>query len=261
MASRIQTAFNSASQSLLIPYLIAGWPQPAATVGLLHALERGGADLIELGVPFSDPSADGPVIQTASTQALAGGANLASTLQAAADYRASDGQLPLVLMGYANPFLRMGPANLAHQCQQCGIDGLLAVDWPPTKDDDLAEPLSTNSIDRIVLVAPTTSLQRARELSTLGSGYIYYVSIQGVTGSTKLDAAAVATAGAQLRTNVDLPVAVGFGVRTPADCAILGQAFDAVIVGTRLLTEISNAGTQAEQAATRLLAAMRAAMP
>lgn len=261
MASRIAATFAAARpRALLVPYLTVGWPTPAASGGLLAALERGGADIIEIGVPFSDPSADGPVIQRANEEALSQGASLTSALTAAAAYRDAGGTLPVVLMGYANPFLRYGPARLAAACAASGVDGVLAVDWPPGVADGLGGPLATAGIDRIVLLAPTTTQDRATQLGAAGSGYAYYVSIQGVTGTRRLDAAAVAAAGARLRVAVGLPLAVGFGVRTPEDCAQLGTAFDAVIVGSRLLEEIRDAGAQAPAAATRLLAAMREAL-
>lgn len=260
MARPLACAFAAAAgRALLVPYLTAGWPALAATPDLLMALERGGADIIEIGVPFSDPSADGPVIQRANEQAIANGVSVAHALAATRSYRVAGGQLPVVLMGYANPFLRYGIDELAAACTECGVAGILAVDWPPSPADGLAGPLAAALVDRIVLIAPTTSAARAAQLAAAGSGYAYYVSMQGVTGALQLDTAAVAATAEQVRSATGLPVAVGFGVRTPEDCRVLGAAFDAVIVGTRLLEEIQAASDQSG-AAEQLLSSMREAL-
>ncbi|MBF2735686.1 MAG: tryptophan synthase subunit alpha [Betaproteobacteria bacterium AqS2] len=258
--SRIKTAFAAADRALLIPYVTAGWPRLADTPKLLRALERGGADLIEIGIPFSDPSADGPVIQRANEQALAHGAGLRTALEAVARYRDGGGTLPTVLMGYANPFLRMGPTPLAAACGRAGVDGVLAVDWPPLRRDPLAAALRGRGVDRIVLVAPTSPAARVAELGRRGSGYAYYVSMQGVTGSRKLDARAAGRAARRVRELTGLPAAVGFGVRTPADCAQLGKSFDAVIVGTRLIEVIGQGRGGGAAAAERLVASCRRAL-
>lgn len=260
MSGRIAAAFAAADRALLIPYITAGWPRRRDTPALLRALERGGADVIELGVPFSDPSADGPVIQRANERALANGAGLRTALEAVARYRDGGGALPVVLMGYANPFLRLGPARLAAGCARAGVDGVLALDWPPLRRDALAEALRGRGVDRIVLVAPTTAPERVAALGRRGSGYAYYVSMQGVTGSKKLDARAASRAARRVRELTGLPAAVGFGVRTPADCAQLGRAFDAVIVGTRLIEAVGRARGGGAPAAERLAASCRRAL-
>ncbi len=260
MTSRIAATFTAAGRPLLIPYLTAGWPDLAATGPLLRALEAGGADVIEIGVPFSDPSADGPVIQQANQQALAAGANLKSVLDAVADYRHRGGKLPIVLMGYANPFYRYGFTQLAASCQTVGVDAILAVDLPPRDDDGLGVPLGGAGVDRVVLIATTTPDERAKQIAKRGSGYIYYVALQGVTGSATLDPDQTAANAKRLRNLSDLPVAVGFGIRSAQDCRRLGAHFDAVIVGSRLLEEIRDAKDNAASAATALLADMREAL-
>ena len=261
MKGRIEHAFAAADgRALLIPYVTAGWPKLRDTSKLLCSFERAGADVIELGIPFSDPAADGPVIQHANDQALAHGAGVKTACEAVADYRARGGSLPVVLMGYANPFLRHGLGKLAVDCARSGVDGILAVDWPPPspRRDELGTALAKRKLSRIVLVAPTTTDARARAVGQRGSGYAYYVSMQGVTGSKRLDAAAAKRAAARVRRLTRLPVAVGFGVRTPRDCAALGEAFDAVIVGTRLIEEIAKPRGAAK--AARLLERYRRAL-
>lgn len=246
-------------RALLIPYLTTGWPTPTSTPELMQALEAGGADIIELGIPFSDPSADGPVIQRANEQAIANGITLQHALDATKQYRDQGGTCPVVLMGYANPFLRYGIDKLASACSEVGVAGVLAVDWPPSSNDGLGTALAAKNIDRIVLLAPTTADARATQIGTLGSGYVYYVSVQGVTGGAKLDTQAVAAQAERLRKATSLPVAVGFGVRTPDDCAVLGQAFDAVIVGTKLL-EVIQASSQPVADVQQLITSMREAL-
>lgn len=258
MGAPITDAFAKAPAAALIPYLPTNWPEPDATLELMHACEKAGATLIELGVAYSDPSADGGVIQRASEQALANGATLARSLECAKAYRDDGGRLPVVLMGYANPFFQYGAARLARACADSGVAGVLAVDWPPAAGDGLGAALAAAGVDRIVLVAPTTPDARLAELAEHASGYIYYVSVQGITGAP-IDPAAVAAAAKRVRAKVGLPVAVGFGVRTAADCARLGEAFDGVIVGTALIEAIA-AADDGPAAATAMLAAMVSAL-
>ena len=260
--SRITTAFATARpRALLVPYLTAGFPSLSDTPALMAALEAGGADLIELGVPFSDPFADGPVIQRANEQALANDASLGTALDAAASYRDRGGTLPVVLMGYANPFLRMGTAKLAKRCQASAVDGILAVDWPATVGDELGQELAAAAIDRILLIAPTTTAARVEEIDAAASGYLYYVSLKGVTGAAMPDLNKTAAAGKELRACTKLPLAVGFGVREPADCAKLGQAFDAIVVGSRIVAAAGEAGSsKAAENLRTLTAALREAL-
>ena len=258
MSARMAQAFADANGPLLIPYLPPCWPRPDDTLALMRACESAGAGVIELGVPFTDPSADGPVIQRANDLALENGATLERVLKCATAYKDSGGTLPVVLMGYSNPFLQFGPAELARACADSGVDGVLAVDWPPSPGDGLGEELASCGVDRIVLAAPSTSGERLGEIAKHASGYIYYVSIQGTTGSP-MDSDEVASAAQGIRSGTGLPVAVGFGVRTPSDCARLGKSFDGVIVGTQLVEVIGAAGDGA-RAATELLSAMSLAM-
>ena len=242
MTSLITNTFKQAkaqNRALLIPYITTGWPNKKNTASYMLALEQAGADLIELGIPFSDPSADGPVIQRANEQAIANGVGVKDAFDATKKYRDKGGSLPVVFMGYANPFVRFGLDQLAKQCKSCRVDGILAVDWPPTKNDELGKKLNKVSVDRIVLISPTTSIKRAKEIGRAGSGYAYYVSLQGVTGSSKLDTKKVAASANKIKQVTGLPVAVGFGIRTPKDCQQLGKVFDAVIVGTKLIEVIA----------------------
>lgn len=258
MASRIAEAFSSRGQALLVPYVTAGWPGLGDTPKLMAELAAGGAGIIELGVPFSDPSADGPVVQRANERALENGSGLATALDATRSYRDAGGLLPVVLMGYANPFLRMGADELAGRAEECGVDGILAVDWPPSEGDGLGEELKGAGVDRIVLVSPTTTEGRMREVGGFGSGYAYYVSVQGVTGGSVAKAKeGVGKAASRVRKATGLPVAVGFGVRTPEDCAALARSFDAVVVGSRLIKAVAEGGPAA---ARELLESMRGAM-
>ncbi len=257
MASRIAESFSNRGQSLLVPYVTAGWPELGSTPKLMAELAAGGADIIELGVPFSDPSADGPVVQRANERALQNGSGLATALDATRSYRDDGGLVPVVLMGYANPFLRMGADALAERCSECGVDGILAVDWPPSEGDGLGDALKGAGVDRIVLVSPTTTEARMREVGGFGSGYAYYVSVQGVTGGAVAQAGDVGDAASTVRNATGLPVAVGFGVRTPEDCAKLSGSFDAVVVGSRLIEAVAEGGPPA---ARKLLESMRGAM-
>ncbi len=261
MSGALAAAFADAARPLLVPFLPAGFPRLDATAELMRAAEDHGADIIELGVPFSDPAADGPVIQRANEQALAAGISLASALDAAADYRAAGGSLPVVLMGYANPFLRMGPARLAEACVQAGVCGVLAVDWPPQPGDELGEALRACGIDRIALIAPTTPAERIAFIDTNSSGYLYYVAVKGVTGAAGADAGSAAEAAARIRKSAHLPLAVGFGIADAEAAARYGKAFDAVVVGSRLVEEAGRArpGREAEAVGT-LIGQLRAAL-
>lgn len=261
MRSRIATAFAQANgRALFIPYLTAGFPELGDTARLMAALEEGGADLIEIGVPFSDPSADGPVIQSANERALANGSGLRTALDAAAKYRDAGGRLPVVLMGYANPFMKMGAHELARECVRCAVDGVLAVDWPARPGDGLGDELRAQNVDRILLIAPTTGAERARSIAAQASGYLYYVSVKGVTGAGRPDLDEAARAGARIRALTVLPVAIGFGVREPADCGALGRSFDAVVVGSRLISAAAEAGGNAAGILRELAGKMRSAL-
>ena len=263
MSGPLAAAFaQGAGRTLLVPYMTVGFPESDSTVAIMDALEGAGADIIELGVPFSDPAADGPVIQRANDRALAGGASLATALAAAKGYRDGGGGLPVVLMGYANPFLRFGLARLADECRAAGIAGLLAVDWPTGPEDELGAAVAAAGIDRISLIAPTTPESRIRTIAGNSSGYLYYVSVKGVTGESRAESADALAAGGRIRKLTDLPVAIGFGISTPQDCAALAAGFDAVVVGSRLVAAAADAGSTAAAAAAvgQIVSGMRAAL-
>jgi tryptophan synthase, alpha chain (EC 4.2.1.20) len=264
--SRIRTcceAARNAGRKLLIPYITAGDPHPDHSVALMHALVRGGADLIELGVPFSDPMADGPVIQRACERALAQGTSLRRVLQMVTEFRRSDSQTPVVLMGYLNPVERMGMQVFAEGARSAGVDGVLLVDLAVEEADEAAPILRAAGLDLIFLVSPTTSEPRLQAISQRASGYLYYVSFKGVTGANRLDPVEVGKRVQAVRRHSDLPVAVGFGVRDAASAAAVGAVSDGVVVGSVLMSEIERLGADVEataQALTDRLAAMRVAL-
>ncbi|MDR5867008.1 tryptophan synthase subunit alpha [Halomonas koreensis] len=224
----------------LIPYITAGDPAPEHTVGFMHALVRAGADVIELGVPFSDPMADGPVIQKACERALRHGVRLADLLEMVREFRREDAETPVVLMGYLNPVERMGLEAFADQAREVGVDGVLLVDLPPEEADLMGPVLKERGLASIFLVAPTTSSARAATICAHGEGYLYYVALKGVTGGAAADAADVAEHLAPLREQTDLPLCVGFGIRDGASAAEIGRVADGVIVGSALVNRIAD---------------------
>lgn len=223
----------------LIPFITAGDPGPQYTVEFMHAMVAAGADVIELGVPFSDPMADGPVIQKACERALAQGVRLVDLFDIVREFRRQDSTTPVALMGYLNPIERLGLETFAEQAAQAGIDGVLVVDMPPEESDLLGPLFKTHGIASIYLVAPTTSRQRAATICAHGDGYLYYVSLKGVTGSALPDAEDVATHLAPLREMTDLPLCVGFGIRDGDSAAEVGRVSDGVIVGSALVSRIA----------------------
>lgn len=261
---RIQSTFDKLRQQgrkALIPYITAGDPKPGLTVQLMHAMVANGADAIELGVPFSDPMADGPVIQRASERALAHKVSLRDVLGMVAEFRRQDGETPVVLMGYANPVEAMGYENFARTAAESGVDGVLTVDYPPEECRELVEVLRTHGIDNIFLLSPTTEPQRVKAIVGLASGFIYYVSLKGVTGAQHLDIAEVETRVAAIREHTALPVGVGFGVRDAATAKAVAAIADAVVVGSRTVLEIENSPQQDVVANVgRLIAELRAAL-
>jgi tryptophan synthase alpha chain len=241
--SRIQTTLSAlAAQNKkgLIPFITAGDPDPALTVPLMHALVAGGADIIELGVPFSDPMADGPVIQRASERALKHGVGLRQVLQFVREFRKSDSTTPVVLMGYANPIERMGQATFIGAAQESGVDGVLVVDYPPEECEEFAAAMKENGLDTIFLLAPTSSDERIKKVGQIASGYVYYVSLKGVTGSGHLDLDAVAAMVPKIKRHVKVPVGVGFGIRDGATAKAIGSVSDAVVIGSRIIQELEN---------------------
>jgi tryptophan synthase alpha chain len=264
--SRITGRFEelrSRERTALIPYITAGDPQPAVTVPLMHALVKAGADILELGVPFSDPMADGPTIQAACERALVHHVSLHHVLDMVREFRRQDAATPVVLMGYLNPVEVMGYAEFAQAAQEAGVDGVLTVDLPPEEGHDLIEQLKTRELDPIFLAAPTSSDQRIRQMSDSGGGFLYYVSFKGVTGANRLDVGAVQDKLQQIRANTGLPVGVGFGIRDAETAAQIAGFADAVVVGSALVNRIAALADQPERIiaeAPAIIAEMRSAM-
>jgi tryptophan synthase alpha chain len=237
----------------LVPYIAAGDPDPTLTVPLLHALARAGADVIELGVPFSDPMADGPVIQRATERAIRNGVGLRQTLGFVADFRRSDDATPVVLMGYANPIERMGLAVFADAARRAGVDGVLVVDYPPEECAEFAAAMRAAGIDPIFLLAPTSTDERIEQVARHAAGYIYYVSLKGTTGAGHLDVASVAAKLPLIRRHSAVPVGVGFGIRDAAGAVAVAEVADAVVIGSRLIQEMEAAGRDRAVAAVETL--------
>ncbi len=261
--SRIAAAFEqlkAQGRKALIPFITAGDPHPAMTVPLMHALVAGGADVIELGVPFSDPMADGPVIQRASERALAQGVTLKQVIDFTEEFRKTNQHTPVVLMGYANPIEAMGMEQFANRAKAAGVDGALVVDYPPEEAKKLVQLLDARALDTIFLLSPTTRDARLRQVGELGRGYLYYVSLKGVTGAGNIDVAEVAQRVNHIRTFTGLPVGVGFGIRDAESARRVAEVADAVVIGSRLVQEIIDAGNDAPARVQALLAGIRGAM-
>jgi tryptophan synthase alpha chain len=245
-SDRIAAAFARTAESgraaALIPYIAAGDPSPAATVPLMHALVQAGADVLELGVPFSDPMADGPVIQRAADRAIAQGVGLARVLELVADFRQQDTATPVVLMGYANPIESMGQAEFARRAEAAGVDGVLVVDYPPEEIVEFADVLGRHGIAPIFLLAPTSTDERIQAVSKVARGYVYYVSLKGVTGAGSLNTDSVAERLAVIRRYVrDIPVGVGFGIRDAESAQRVAGVADAVVIGSKLIETMEQA--------------------
>jgi len=225
----------------LIPFITAGDPDPKITVELMHALVRGGANVIELGVPFSDPMADGPVIQRSSERALAKGVTLRGCLEMVKEFRKTDPVTPVILMGYANPVEQMGAERFATEAKVAGVDGVLVVDYPPEECVDFAAHMRVAGVDPIFLLAPTSSPERIKEVAKIASGYIYYVSMRGVTGSSNLNAQDVASIIPKIRESTDTPIAVGFGISDAASAKAVSNSADAVVIGSRIIRILEDA--------------------
>ncbi|MCB1933192.1 MAG: tryptophan synthase subunit alpha [Candidatus Accumulibacter sp.] len=239
--SKIKAVFErlqAQGRKALIPFITAGDPDPVLTVPLLHTLVLAGADVIELGVPFSDPMADGPTIQRASERALAKGVSLRQVLEMVANFRADDNETPIVLMGYANPIESMGVDAFAAAAFDAGVDGVLVVDYPPEEAANFAQILHRHALDPIFLLAPTSGEARIAQVAALASGYIYYVSLKGVTGSASLDVGAVAARIPEIRARTGVPVGVGFGIRDAATAAAVAELADGVVIGSRIIEEL-----------------------
>jgi tryptophan synthase alpha chain len=241
--SRIQSclvALAVTNKKALIPFITAGDPDPELTVSLMHALVEGGADIIELGVPFSDPMADGPVIQRASERALLKGVGLRDVLAMVRVFREVNQSTPVVLMGYANPIERMGQEAFIRVASEVGVDGVLVVDYPPEECEYFAENMHKNGMDTIFLLAPTSTDERIEQVAKIATGYVYYVSLKGVTGSGALDLDAVAAMIPRIKKHVKIPVGVGFGIRDGATARAIASVSDAVVIGSRIIQELEN---------------------
>jgi tryptophan synthase alpha chain len=262
--SRIKNTFEALAaegRKGLIPFITAGDPDPARTVDFMHALAAGGADVIELGVPFSDPMADGPVIQQSSERALAKGVTLRHVLGDVKRFRETNATTPVVLMGYANPIERMGTDAFVAAAKEAGVDGVLIVDYPPEEAVSFVQALRAADIDPIFLLGPTSTDERIAEVGRAATGYVYYVSLKGVTGSANLDVSSIAGKIPAIKKHVRVPVGVGFGIRDAQTAAAVAGIADAVVIGSRLVQLLEQAAPDmAVDTLTRFIADIRRAM-
>lgn len=242
--SRIQQTFTNLQaqkKKALIPFITAGDPDPSMTVSIMHTLVDAGANIVELGVPFSDPMADGPTIQRSSERALKHGTSLKHVLGMVSEFRKKDSATPVVLMGYANPIEAMGYEAFAKSARSAGVDGVLVVDYPPEEGGELVTLLKAHGVDSIFLLSPTTQDSRMEQVGRMATGYIYYVSLKGVTGAANLDLQDVASRIPRIRSHTKLPVGVGFGIRDAETAKAVASVSDAVVIGSRLVQEIETA--------------------
>ena len=262
--SRIKGTFEALlarGRTALIPYVVAGDPYADATVDIMLAMAAAGADVIELGVPFSDPMADGPVIQKAGERALARGIGMTQVLAMVRTFREVDAHTPVVLMGYANPVERYGAERFVDDACAAGVDGVLVVDYPPEECEVFAANLRARGLDPIFLLAPTSTDARMQHVGRIASGYVYYVSLKGVTGAGHLDTAAVAAMVPRIKSFVNLPVGVGFGIRDAATARAVGEVSDAVVIGTALVQCLETCPRdRVTAAAGEFIAGIRAAL-
>ena len=263
--SRIDTTLKhlqAQGRKALIPYIMAGFPRVDITAGLMHAMVKAGADIIELGVPFSDPMADGPVIQKAGEAALRLGVGMTQVLEMVRQFRQTDTSTPVVLMGYANPVecydLKHGAGAFVRDAAQAGVDGVLIVDYPPEECVEFARTLRAHNMDLIFLLAPTSTDERMAQVAQVASGYVYYVSLKGVTGAGHLDTDAVEAMLPRIRQHVKIPVGVGFGIRDADTARTVGRVADAVVIGSRIIQLLETAPTGHEtKAVADFLAGIR----
>ena len=264
--SRISSRFSqlkAQQRKALVPYITAGDPKPGVTVPLMHAMVEAGADLIELGVPFSDPMADGPVIQAACERALVHGTSLTDVLGLVEEFRQKNTDTPVILMGYANPIEVMGYEAFSQACQHAGVDGALIVDLPPEEGEPLLEALNAAEIDAVFLLAPTSTQARVAKICSAASGFVYYVSLKGVTGAASLDVDSVKTKVADIRKETDLPIGVGFGIKDAESAAAVAKIADAVVVGSAIVKQFARHAENPDliqQDVVALLKSMRQAM-
>ncbi len=261
--SRLAACFTRLAKigrTALVPYITSGHPRPDLTVPIMHTLVANGADAIELGVPFSDPMADGPTVQQSNEKALAFGIGLRHVLDYVAEFRLRDNNTPIVLMGYANPIERMGTAVFLDRAKTVGVDGVIVVDYPPEESQDFAHAARALGIDPIFLLAPTSTAERITAVLTLASGYVYYVSLRGITGGT-LDRADVARRVSLLKAQTRLPIGVGFGIRDGETARAVAETADAVIIGSRMIQVLDDGDVaQATTRAGLYIAEIRAAL-
>ncbi|GGC04586.1 tryptophan synthase alpha chain [Oxalicibacterium flavum] len=255
------TALAAQKRKGLIPFITAGDPSPELTVPLMHALVAGGADILELGVPFSDPMAEGPVIQRACERALKFNVGMRDVLGYVREFRKTDATTPVVLMGYANPIERMGQAAFVQAAKEAGVDGTIVVDYPPEECEEFSAMLKAVGIDPIFLLAPTSTEERIRQVAAHGSGFSYYVSLKGVTGAAHIDTQEVAARIAAIRQHVKLPIGVGFGIRDAATAKAVAAVSDAVVIGSRIIQELENTPPErATEAVRSFIAGIRQAL-
>ena len=262
--SKIQATFErlqAQGRKALIPFITCGDPDAALTLPLMHTLVEAGADIIELGVPFSDPMADGPTIQRASERALAKGMTMRKVLAVVAEFRKTNAATPVVLMGYANPVEAMGVDRFGAAAQEAGVDGVLVVDYPPEESAEFSAAMKQHGLDPIFLLAPTSTEARITGTAKVASGYVYYVSLKGVTGSAALDVDAVAARLPEIREKTGLPVGVGFGIRDAETAARIARIADAVVIGSRIIEEIEKSTPETACANVKaLITGIRAGM-
>lgn len=264
--SRLQARFKALKQDgrkALIPFITAGDPQPSVTVNLMHDMVQAGASVLELGVPFSDPMAEGPVIQAACERALEHNVSLHDVLHMVKQFRQQDNDTPIVLMGYLNPVEVMGYKVFAEAAVDAGVDGVILVDLPPEEGEELVAELKARQLDMIFLLAPTSTEERMARICALASGFVYYVSLKGVTGAANLDVDSVVTKVGQIRRHTDIPVGVGFGIRDAESAARVAAVADAVVVGSAVVQRVADNADDAKKISTEvcaLLSSMREAM-
>jgi len=261
MTTRIDTRFaalKSEGRAALVTFVMAGDPDHATAFEIIKALPKAGADLIEIGMPFTDPMADGPAIQAAGLRALAGGETLHSTIDIVRAFRVNDTETPIILMGYFNPIYIYGVETFLKDAKEAGVDGLIVVDCPPEEDDELCKPALKAGLNFIRLATPTTDEKRLPKVLSNTSGFVYYVSITGITGSATPDFSKVATAVARIKAHTQLPVAVGFGVKTAADASAIAKGADGVVVGSALVEAVRKSLDSDGKATSKTIGAVTA---
>jgi len=262
--SRIKNVFEilkKQNKKALIPFITAGYPETNITVPLMHALVKGGADIIELGIPFSDPMADGPVIQRASERALKNQVYLHNVLRYVQEFRQKNVNTPIVLMGYANPIERMGIENFVEQSHLSGVDGALIVDYPPEESERFISLMKARDMDVIFLLAPTSNEKRIKQVGKIATGYIYYVSLKGVTGSENLDLIQISSNIPLIKKHISIPISVGFGIRDKKIAKAVSRLVDGIVIGSKLIQVIENKeGIQIENSAEEFISDFRQAL-